>query len=78
MVAYIKAQLGSGKLTQNIQDESVNFSITRCHLPPKSTNFGTLPYMVRGITVPRLGRSNIEKPSIKFPYVKPSWGKCRQ
>ena len=34
LVAYIKTQLGSGKLTQNMRNESGKLSTTRCHLPP--------------------------------------------
>ena len=53
LVAYIKAQLGSGKFTLNMQDVSGNLSITRCHLPLKLTNFGTL------VTVSALARHRL-------------------
>ena len=39
---YVKTSVESGKFTFKVRSESGKLSTIGCHLPPKSTNFGTL------------------------------------
>ena len=41
-VAYVKISVKSGKFTFEVRSESGKLSTIGCHLPPKSTHFGTL------------------------------------
>ena len=41
-VAYVEISVKSGKFTFEVRSESGKLSTIGCHLPPKSTHFGTL------------------------------------